>query len=140
MRVTPRAAEVKAIVELLESSDFDSADDLAKAILKRTADLFAERDWYAWVWRENPGSFLQLAWGPYSSENEAKKASARVGLRGQFMTLPLYSTAALTNRLASDHPPSQLCKGCNHQHVSHQHPKIQPKCAVRGCKCRKDES
>lgn len=135
MRITPRGNEIKAVVDLLEDDSYDSAQSLAKAIIKRVAEVFAERDWHAWVWRESPDAF-QLAWGPYSSENEAKRASARVGLAGQFMVLPLYSTAALVDRLSADVIPSYFCEACNHQVLSHQHPKIQPKCAVRGCECK----
>lgn len=139
MRLTPRANEVKAVVELLESEDFDSADALAKAIIKRVADVFAYRDWHAWVWRENPEAFY-LSWGPFPSETEAKRTSARVGLKGQHMILPLYSTAALVDRLAADAIPSQFCSTCNHSLIGHEHPKIQPKCAVKGCSCRRATS
>ena len=136
MRVTPRGPEVKAIVELLESDDYDSADALAKAILKRTGELFAEREWYAWVWKES-GSDMQLAWGPVSSESEARKLSSKVGLIGQHMFLPLYSTAALLARLA-EKPTSPFCSTCNHPHHCHEHPKFGGKCAARGCKCQHD--
>jgi hypothetical protein len=138
MRLTPRGNEVKAVVELLESDDFDSGSALAKAIIKRVAEMFAERDWSAWVWRENGDEpYFQLAWGPFSSETEAKRMSVRVGLKGQHMILPLYSTAALMDRLSAETIPSQFCSSCSHSLISHEHPKIQPKCAVKGCSCKR---
>lgn len=138
MKLTPRGNEVKAIMELLESEDFDSAEALAKAVLKRTAELFSERDWCAWVYRESPDAFY-LPYGPFSSEIEAKRFAGKYvdSLKGQHMILPLFSTTELVDRLASHKTINYFCASCKHQLVSHQHPKIQPKCAVRGCKCRK---
>jgi hypothetical protein len=138
MRLTPRGTEVKAVVELLESEEFDSAEALAKAILKRTAELLAERDFYAWVYRETPDAFY-ISHGPFTSETEAKRFAGKyVGsLKGQHMILPLFSTAQFVDRLASHKLPNYHCADCNHQLISHEHPKIQPKCAVRGCRCRK---
>ena len=139
MRVTPRGTEVKAIVELLESGDFDSADALAKAVIKRTAELFAERDWYAWVYRESPDAFY-IPHGPFSSDAEAKKFAGKYVemLIGEHMILPLYSTAGLVERLSQYKVPSKFCANCTHSHVSHEHPRKNGRCAVRGCKCKKD--
>jgi hypothetical protein len=138
MRLTPRGTEVKAVVELLESDQFDSADALAKAILKRTAELLAERDFYAWVYRESPDAFY-ISHGPFTSENEAKKFAGKYVdmLKGQHMILPLFSTAQFVERLGSHKMANYHCTSCKHQLISHEHPKIQPKCAVRGCRCRK---
>jgi len=138
MRITPRGPEVKAIVDLLESTEYESAEALAKAIIKRTGDLLAERDWYGWFYQETPEAFI-LSWGPFSSDSEARRFAAKyVGmLKGRHMILPLHSTTGLVNRMASYKIPSQFCSDCNHSLISHEHPKIQPKCAVRRCKCRK---
>lgn len=138
MRLTPRGNEVKAVVAIMESDEYDSAEAMAKAVIKRIAELFAEREWAAWVYRENPEAFY-LPYGPFSSATEAKRFAGRYVemLRGQHMILPLYSTSALTERMATYKVPSQFCDSCNHSLVSHEHPKIQPKCAVRGCACRR---
>lgn len=138
MKVTPRATEVKAIVELLESTEFDSDTALAKAILKRTGELFAEREWHAWVYRESPDA-LYLTWGPFSSDNEAKRFAGKYVdmLKGQHMILPMSSTAELTARMATYKVPSHYCTTCTHSLISHEHPKKTPKCAVRGCKCKR---
>lgn len=139
MRVTPRGTEVKAIAELLDSGDFDSAEAMAKAVIKRVAELLSERDMYAWVYRESPEAFY-LPFGPFTSDSEARKFAGKyVGmLKGQHMILPLYSTAGLTERMNAYKIPSAFCVTCNHSHISHQHPNKNGRCAVRGCKCRKD--
>lgn len=140
MRLTPRGAEVKAIVELLESEQFDSADALAKAILKRIGELFSERDFYAWVYRETPDAWY-LPYGPFTSESEAKKFAGKYvdSLKGQHMILPLFSTQALVDRLAEHKLPNLFCTNptCTHQLLSHEHPKKNGRCAVRGCSCKK---
>ena len=140
MRLTPRGTEVKAIVSLLESDEFDSAEALAKAIIKRTGELLSERDMYAWVYRESPEAYY-LPFGPFTSESEAMRYAGKyVGmLKGQHMILPLYSTTALTERMASYQIPSAFCSACTHSHMSHEHPRKNGRCAVRGCKCRKDQ-
>lgn len=138
MRLTPRGPEVKAIVELLESDDFDSAEALAKAVIKRTAELFEHRDWYAWVYRENPDAFY-LPFGIFPSDSEAKKFAGKYVemLVGEHMILRLHSTGLLVEEMAKHKRPSTACSTCHHQLLSHEHPKIQPKCAVRGCRCRR---
>jgi hypothetical protein len=138
VRLTPRGTEVKAVVALLESDQFDSADALAKAIIKEVADHFSHRDWYAWVYRENPEAFY-LPFGIFSSDIEAKKFAGRYVsmLKGEHMILHLHSSADLDARMATHKIPSKFCQNCNHSLVVHEHPKIQPKCAVRGCNCRR---
>lgn len=138
MRITPRGNEVKAVVSLMESDEYDTADAMAKAIIKRVAELFAEREWHAWVYRESPDAFY-IPFGPFTSDTEAKRFAGRWvdALKGQHMILPLHSTAALTAQMAAYKSPSHYCAECNHSLVSHQHPKIQPKCAVKGCKCKR---
>lgn len=135
MRVTPRKEEVAAIVALLEDTDYDSASTLAKDIIKECADLFAKRDWYAWIWRENPEAF-QFAFGPLSSESEASRLGKKVGLDGQTMILKLYSTAALLQKVG-ELPPSLFCSACEHPDHCHEIPKYNGRCWIKGCKCRK---
>ena len=141
MKLTPRGNEVKAVVSLLESDEFETPEAMAKAIIKEIADLLSQRDFYAWVYRESPDAFY-LPWGPFTSESEAKKFAAKyvMAMKGQHMILKLYSTAELTEQMGKHKLPDYFCTSCNHQLISHEHPKIQPKCAVRGCKCRKATS
>lgn len=137
MRLSPRGPEVKAIVELLESDDFDSAEALAKAVIKRVGELLSDRDMYAWVYGMGDG--FNLAWGPFSSDSEAKKFAGQYAdmLKGLHMILPLGSPTALTERATANKVPSHFCTTCPHSLISHEHPKKNGRCAVRGCKCKK---
>lgn len=138
MKLTPRGAEVKAVVELLESDEFESANALAKAILKHVADMLSDRDFYAWVYRETPDAFY-IPFGPFTSESEAKKFAGKYvdALKGQHMILPLYSTNEFVNRLASHKLPNYHCTSCTHTLTAHEHPRKNGKCVVRGCSCKK---
>lgn len=135
MKVSPRKAEVTEIVKLLESDGYDSADALAKDVIKRCAELFAEREWYAYAWR---GMGLSLAWGPLSSETEAKKFAQKTELEGQHAVVKLFSTGSLLSRLAEAESAEErgaFCVTCEHPLGAHEHPKMSGKCAVGGCSC-----
>ncbi|MFY1686315.1 hypothetical protein [Plantactinospora sp. WMMB782] len=68
MRLTPRGEEVREVVATLESDDFDTPEDMAKALIKQVADLLWFRTWYVLGVRRGEGA----AFGPFSSEAEAK--------------------------------------------------------------------
>lgn len=135
MKVTPRRDEVKAVVEVLESPDYDSAEAMAKDVIKLVATLFAERDWYAFAHRDKPGS-LVLAWGPLSSDAEVKRFGKKMALGGEALSVKLYSTArSLRYADEMDTPPNTECGGCRHPIGLHEHPKTGGACVARGCTC-----
>ncbi|XVV02792.1 hypothetical protein ACQPW3_36420 [Actinosynnema sp. CA-248983] len=140
MRITPRKDEVAAVVELLESDGYNSADALAKDVIKKVAELFADREFYAWVHRFGPGQ-LQLAWGPFTSDAEVVKFAKKAALGGESMSLKLCSTGAFLERLGKNKTaPSERCANpaCGHIHGAHEHPKFGGRCAIRGCTCKQD--
>lgn len=135
MRITPRKAEVQEIVKLLESDDYDSADGLAKDVIKRVGELFAEREFYAYAWRAGVGSPV-LAWGPLPSEAEVKKFATRANLGGQHLAVRLFSTEAMLGRVEeASKGKSSHCPSCGHPLGAHEHPRMSNKCAVGGCRC-----
>lgn len=73
MAFTPRGEEVAAVVELLESPEFDSSYDMASAIVKRLSWVLSMRDGHAVV------SGNRLLFAPYYDEAEATKVAALVG-------------------------------------------------------------
>lgn len=81
MALSPRRDEVQSIVALLESEDFESADELAKAILKEVAALLSKRDAYG-VAIGLPSDGPQLCHGPYYSILDAKRIVREVEARG----------------------------------------------------------
>ncbi|WP_367135853.1 hypothetical protein [Saccharothrix sp. HUAS TT1] len=138
MKITPRKDEVAAVVQLLESDGYDSAEALAKDVIKRVAELFGDREFYAWVHRFGPGQ-LQLAWGPLTSDSEVLKLAKKASLGGESMSLKLYSTNGLLARIAEGNiAPTEHCTDCGHPHGAHEHPKFGGRCAIRRCTCKQD--
>jgi hypothetical protein len=143
VRITPRKDEVKAVVELLESDGYDSADALAKDLIKRVADLFSEREWWAYAFRFGPGSQV-LSWGPLSSETEVKRFAERLSVEGEHLSVKLYSTAAALTRLEESAgavlgKDATLCLNCGHPNGTHMHEKKIGICQLKGCGCRSNK-
>lgn len=69
-RITPRKAEVEAIAAVLEDETHDSADAMARAVLKTAAELIFDRDLFVVYAAAMPA----VAWGPYFTETQARAA------------------------------------------------------------------
>lgn len=125
--IRPRRNEVEAIVELLEGESYETAAELAEAILKRTYLLFQEREWFAWIHRDRG---LSLFYGPFAGRSEAERFARDMGLGGENYTMKLYSVAALRERQAQVDKPvtgEPTCR-CGHNRGLHEHPKTQGRC------------
>jgi hypothetical protein len=142
VRLTPRRDEVKAVVELLESDGYDSADALAKDVIKRVADLFAEREWWAYAFRFGPGSQV-LSWGPLSSETEVKRFAEKMGVGGEHLAVRLFSTTAALTRAEENQTSvgkdAALCPNCGHPNGTHMHERRVGICQLNGCKCQSNK-
>ncbi|WP_326554697.1 hypothetical protein [Micromonospora sp. NBC_01813] len=83
MRFTPRKEEIQPVIDLLESEGFDSAEDMAKALIKAVVELLWFRDWY--VLGVKGGGGQPVAFGPFASEAEARS----LGTKLQGVLVPL---------------------------------------------------
>lgn len=97
----------KALVEILESGDYDSAEDMAKALVAALDELRAD-DTSHIVVRELPygdGKAAFFGYGPYRTGNEARKAveKGRAGIpgSGRVAIVPLYSPKHVADRIAA---------------------------------------
>jgi hypothetical protein len=142
VRVTPRAAEVKAVVQVMEDTGYDTAEAMAKDIIKRVAELFAERDWHAYACRLAGTSGLVLMWGPLSSPTEVQRFASKVGIEGEHREVKLYSTAAMLGRiedeLTVEAKDAGTCQSCGHPRGLHLHEKKVGQCQLDGCNCKAD--
>ena len=66
---SPRDSEIQAVVDLLESDQFASGEQLARAIVTAVAKRIARRELYLLLPPDGA-----LAWGPYWTESEVRKA------------------------------------------------------------------
>src|SRR5690606_10321001 len=98
VRITPRREEVEAIRAILESQDYDTSAQMAKAVIKASADALAMRDWFALGHRFREDQ-PPIAWAPFASGNEAWKVAQKIGLNGEFGVLKLHSSGVLLGNL-----------------------------------------
>lgn len=128
------------MVELLESDGYASAEALAKDVIKRVGELFAERDWYAYAYRLGGTDGITVLWGPLSSHNEVKKFADRLALQGEDGIFQLSSTAEQL-RLVEEgeagiqNPAAATCLACGHPGGPHLHEKRVGRCQMNGCRC-----
>lgn len=89
MRFNPRKQEWGPVAEaletgVLEGKEYESADALARAIVTHTAKALLEREWYLKVVAlhgEGAERPVQVAFGLFASEAEARKADEGGGFR-----------------------------------------------------------
>lgn len=126
MRITPRNVEIQAIVEVLEGADtFEKA---AAAVFKKTAELMAMRDTWAFI-----PEGLGVVIGPYGSEIEARAAASEAF--PEFRIVPLSSPGRYEGNL---HGVSWAgyCQNCNHFKELHlMDGTSRGKCSDKKCKC-----
>lgn len=100
----------KALVEILESGDYDSPEDMAKALVEKLDTLRADDITYTVVREWGP---VYFGYGPYPTRNAAQKAIekglAGITGMGRVAIVPLYSPKHVADKLAEvddkgDHP------------------------------------
>ncbi|NWF28221.1 hypothetical protein HW130_18435 [Streptomyces sp. PKU-EA00015] len=90
MRLTPRKEEVEAVKALLEDPTFESADQMAKAVIKQVGEILQMRDWVALVHTWKDGS-RGLNWAPFGNEAEAKSFANKLSIGGTCHLVKLYA-------------------------------------------------
>lgn len=95
MRLTPRKEEIQAVVEILESDQYDSAQAMAKALIKTVADALWMRDWYVLGSKLRADSEFVLPYGPFASEAEAVSVFKKTAIGGYVQTRKIYSPGRL---------------------------------------------
>lgn len=136
--LTPRKDEIRRVLEVLESADFESGEDMAKAVIKTVHELFEEREWTALAWRDKPdGSSLSLAWGPFTSDTEATRFMKRLEVGGVAQPVTLYSVAMMEAHIARTAAgKAKFCPNCKHPVGTHLHERKTGTCMAKGCKCK----
>lgn len=137
--ITPRRDEIRRVVELLESPDFESADEMAKELIKLVLDLFGEREWAALLWRDDKvtGKDSFLSWGPFSSVTEAERFAKRLDIGGVARALPLSAVTLMESNMATTNKgKSKFCPNCEHPIGTHMHERKIGHCMMPKCKCK----
>ena len=116
MAITPRKTEVDAVVAILESGEYDSSEEMGRAIVKVVAAVLQSRDGYG-VAIGLKTDDLRLPHGPYFTILEAKRVVKEAEARGlvAFIAPLLGAANALTEEAEATH---KRCV-CKHPQVLH---------------------
>jgi hypothetical protein len=139
VKLTPRGAEVDAVVQLLENGSYATAEALAKDIIKTVADLLDLRDWFALTHRWQDGQ-RGVNWGPFASPIEALRVAGYVSVGGQFGTVKLYSPAVLVGNAKGRKNTAGFCcdERCGHAPFTHSMAgPARGACLLATCACPK---
>lgn len=112
----PRKNEVEPVVALLEAGEHDTAEALAKDLIKLVAGLLSDRDTFGVAIGLRTDD-LRLPHGPYYGKAEAERVAREARDRGLVaFTAPLLAASrALTDDEGS---MSRTCQ-CGHQKEQH---------------------
>lgn len=139
MRLTPRKEEIDGVKQILENDGYDSADQMAKALIKEVAEMLWMRDWFALVHINGAGN-AGLNWAPFSSPIEALNLAERIGVQGRFGTVKLYSPGVLLANAEGKKGWKGYCQdaACGHAPWLHlQAGAGRGKCGLSSCQCAK---
>lgn len=122
--IATRKPEVDAIVELLESDDFDSAEKMARKVISTAFGLMAERDWWVVASRLDGGGPVTL-YGFFATEGAALKALAQnsLALFGEATVYPVRGLSARTAEIERADARSDDCSTCSHPRIAHEWPR-----------------
>ena len=115
VNITPRKEEVAAVMQLLESGDYATSQDLAKAIIHTVVDLLAGRDAYGVGFGLKTDDVI-VPVGPLYHLTDAKSLQKRYedcGFRAYIA--PLLSPVPR----GTTEPPKSTCGVCNHAREFH---------------------
>lgn len=112
MRLTPRKEEVNAVVEILESDQYDSAQAMAKALIKTVADALWMRDWYVLGSKFRTEDNFWLPYGPFASVSEAESVYKKTAIGGAAKTVKVYSPGRLVAMIEGKRGWPGYCSDC----------------------------
>ncbi|MFC9736702.1 hypothetical protein ACFVKC_02155 [Streptomyces noursei] len=139
MRITPRREEIDAVKALLEDPGFDSADQMAKALIKEVGEILQMRDWIALVHTWHDGS-RGLNFAPFGNEAEARAFASKMAFGGSGRLVKLHSPGLML----ANHDGKKGWKGfcqdpeCGHAPFTHSAASAaRGACQIPTCPCSK---
>lgn len=132
-------AELQQIIDIIESDEYDSAEQMARAIFKQMPLILNQGNSWVGITRiPSPTAFPFELWGIFDNKTTAK--SLMKLFDGNVAILPINGIAALTDREAVAEPPVAKktdCSTCSHPLYAHWPGSKQKKqgCLTAGCKC-----
>ncbi|WP_328310182.1 hypothetical protein OG432_10825 [Streptomyces sp. NBC_00442] len=137
MRLTPRKEEVEVVKALLEDPSFESADQMAKALIKEIAEVLQMRDWIALVHTWSDGS-RGLNWAPFGSAAEAEAFAKKVSIGGSGRLVKLHSPGVMLANVGGKKGWKGYCQhpDCGHAPFTHSAASAaRGACQIPTCPC-----
>ncbi|MFF7800208.1 hypothetical protein [Streptomyces olivaceus] len=139
MRITPRAYEVKKIVDILEDPTFDSPEQMAKAVIKEVGDMLQMRDMVVLVHTWADGT-KGLNMGPFGAVAEAESFAKKMSFGGTAKAVPITSSGILLANHDGKKSWPGYCWNPNCGHAPYNHAmdgSSRGKCHRVDCDCEK---
>jgi hypothetical protein len=115
---------VPQLAELLDSGEYESSEDLAKAVYDKSVEIFLAHD----LWGLAAGSD---AYGPFTGKVKATSAAKFFGLDPERTVKPLLSHTRLVYS-DTEIPDDRYCPECQHPCFAH-FPKKRKDQTAHGC-------
>ncbi|MEV5136282.1 hypothetical protein AB0K71_15570 [Streptomyces syringium] len=139
MRLTPRKEEIEAVKALLEDPSFESADQMAKALIKEIAEFLQMRDWIALVHTWSDGH-RGLNWAPFGNEAEARAFASKLSIDGTGRLVKLHSPGVMLANTVGKKGWKGYCRhhDCGHAPFTHSAASAaRGACQIPTCPCDK---
>ncbi|MEU9795025.1 hypothetical protein AB0E27_31255 [Streptomyces sparsogenes] len=137
MRITPRAYEIKKVVDILEDPTFDSPEQMAKALIREVGDMIQMRDLFVIVHTWADGT-KGLNMGPFGAVAEAETFAKKANIGGTGRIVPLTSSGIILANVEGKQSWPGYCwhPECGHSPVNHAiDGASRGKCHIATCKC-----
>lgn len=137
MRITPRREEIDAVKALLEDPTFESADQMAKAVIKEVAEILQMRDWVALVhtWADGHRG---LNFAPFGNSAEAEAFAKHMAFGGTGRLVRLHSPGVMLANTTGKKGWKGYClhPDCGHAPFTHSAASAaRGACQVPTCPC-----
>jgi hypothetical protein len=139
VRLTPRGEEVQAVKDILEDPTFESADQMAKALIKAVAEFLTMRDWYALVHRWPTGE-RGMNFAPFGNEAEAHAFAAKLAIGGTGRLVKLHGPGPFIANIDGRKGWKGYCQHPDCGHAPFVHSAVgtsKGACQLQACKCDK---
>ncbi|MEU3050902.1 hypothetical protein ABZ705_31140 [Streptomyces sp. NPDC006984] len=139
MRLTPRREEIDAVKALLEDDSFESADQMARTLIKEVAGILQMRDWIALVHTWKDGS-RGLNFAPFGNEAEAKSFATKLAIGGTGRLVKLHSPGVMLANIDGKKGWKGYCQHpeCGHAPFTHSAASAaRGTCQIPTCPCAK---
>lgn len=116
MKLTPRREEIAAVAAVLDSDEYETVQEMARAAIKALAVELGKRDWYVMPW-SLPGEGGGINYGPFATAAELRRFAGTLPSGGHRAVLVLGPDRPRGTDDAEVHAGTCRCGHGQHNHV-----------------------